>query len=387
MKLLLLTFYFPPDLSAGSFRMDALVKALHAQDPDLEIELITTLPNRYASLKSEAPELEERPGLTIRRIPLPAHQSGMIDQSRAFTVFGRKVLKATRGRSWDIVFTTSSRLMTAVLGARVARRAKAPLYLDIRDLFTDTMTDLLAGKSARHVLPVFRRLERYAFRRADRMNVVSEGFLDHIHRVVPKHDCRVFTNGIDPAFLDKDYTKPSGQDGLPVVLYAGNMGQGQGLDTVVPEAARLLQGTARIRLLGDGGQRAELERAAAGADNIEILNPVPRAELDAHYREADILFLHLNHHAAFLKVLPSKIFEYAATGKPVLAGVAGHAGEFLKREVEGAEVFAPGDAQAMVEGVRRLLDGPAHRPRIAFREKFARSAIMAAMAKDILDLG
>ena len=46
----------------------------------------------------------------------------------------------------------------------------------------------------------------------------------------------------------------------------------------------------------------------------------------------DVLFLHLNDYSAFRKVIPSKIFEYAATGKPIVAGVSGYAAEFLRHE-------------------------------------------------------
>ena len=57
------------------------------------------------------------------------------------------------------------------------------------------------------------------------------------------------------------------------------------------------------------------------------------------YQKANILFLHLNDLNSFHKVLPSKIFEYAATGKPILAGVKGYAAKFLREQVKGVEIF------------------------------------------------
>lgn len=61
MKLLILSNYFTPDFSAGSFRMQALVEALELHRAEgLEVDLITTLPNRYASMKAEALEHEDR---------------------------------------------------------------------------------------------------------------------------------------------------------------------------------------------------------------------------------------------------------------------------------------------------------------------------------------
>ena len=173
--------------------------------------------------------------------------------------------------------------------------------------------------------------------------------------------------------------------GRSKILYAGNMGDGQGLHRIVPEAARRLAGRARFRLIGDGGRRRQLEEGISGTD-VELLDPMPRARLYDQYRDADILFLHLNDHEAFKKVLPSKIFEYAATGKRMLAGVSGHAAGFLRNEVEGCAVFAPCSAQDLIEGVDRLSLLPDTIDREAFKFKFARTRIMDDMARDILSL-
>ena len=391
MKLLILSFYYPPDLSAGSFRTAALVEALQAQRPEgLQIDVITTQPNRYHSVSDQAAEIEDHGGLKIRRLPLPPHRSGALDQARAFTAFLRGALPEVREGEWDAVFATSSRLMTAALGAEVARRKGAPLYLDIRDLFADTMSDLLSNSPLKVLLPVFRWLEARTFRAADRINLVSAGFLDHARAVAPGHDYRVFTNGIDEAFLTGNFTSEvaAGEAGAPLVLYAGNIGDGQGLHRILPDIATRMTDRVRFRVVGDGGRRRQLESALGerALANIDLQDPVPRSELNRHYRDAGILFLHLNDHAAFRKVLPSKIFEYAATGKPILAGVAGHAADFLMREAPGVAVFAPCDVDGMERGLEQLLAGPKRIDRSAFLQTYARRTIMARMAADLIDL-
>lgn len=390
MRILVLSFYYPPDLSAGSFRTHALIRALRREGGnELELRVITTMPNRYQSHAVRASASETVDGVQVRRLPLPAHRSGMADQAKAFAAFAHQALRATRGEHWDVVLASSSRLMTAALGAYIARRAGASLYLDIRDLFIDTMADVLNTSALRHLLPVFRRVERWAFRSADRLNVVSAGFLPYVASLAPSQTCRTFTNGIDDEFLEQDFRSTPPQSALPLVVYAGNMGEGQGLHRIIPEAARRLQGEVRFRLIGDGGRRKALEDAvaSAGLSNVEICDAVPRHALLEHYRAADVLFLHLNDHAAFRKVLPSKLFEYAATGKPVLAGVAGYPAEFLHFQVPGACVFPPCGAQQMVKALRALLDNPTrHYDRSAFRRRFARSQIMQEMARDVLEL-
>ena len=121
-------------------------------------------------------------------------------------------------------------------------------------------------------------------------------------------------------------------------------------------------------------------------NNIEILAPVLREELISEYKKADILFLHLNNYKAFEKVLPSKIFEYAATGKPILAGVSGYAAKFLKDIVKGTEVFDPCDLNSMKSGLEKLLNGPKVIDRSEFCLRFSRNEIMKKLAKDILSL-
>jgi glycosyltransferase involved in cell wall biosynthesis len=381
-----------------------LVNALRdVAGKDFHIDILTTMPNRYQSLSSDVHAFEDVDGLLIRRIPLPPHQSGMADQARAFWAFARGVLRETRGGKWDVVIATSSRLMTAALGARIAKHSGSPLYLDMRDLFTDTMSDLLKGSALRVLLSIFRKVESLTLNSASRVNIVSSGFLDHVQAIAPQHEYRLFTNGIDDEFFEIDFSEERsgavrlssgvfvddlGSNSLPLVLYAGNMGEGQGLHNVLPKAAKLLESKARIRLIGDGGRRVELKKALreASVSNVELLDPVPRSQLYAHYREADILFLHLNDHPAFLKVLPSKLFEYAAIGKPVLAGVAGYAADFIRQEIAGAEVFNPCDAEGMAQAFERLLVVPMPIDRTAFCAKYARKSIMREMAKDILAL-
>lgn len=386
MRVLLLSFYYPPDLSAGSFRMGALVPALLKQlDENDRLDILTTLPNRYASFTEEAMEEESIGAARIRRFKLPGHQSGMRDQSVAFFHYARNVWRWVKKDSYDLVVATSSRLATAALAARVAKRIEAPLYLDIRDIFTDTLQDLLSGNPAMTlILPLLKRVERYTMQRATRINLVSEGFRDYFRSICPEGKFSFHPNGIDEEFIGYDFGF-AGTDDRPVILYAGNIGAGQGLECILPKAAVSLGENCKIEVIGDGGMRGRLESdiQRLGLENILLLDPMPRARLLNHYRKADYLLLHLNSYRAFHKVLPSKLFEYGATGKPVLAGVAGFAREFVKRELDHAEVFDPCDAKGMIRAMGKLRLG--HYPRTEFISKFRRTAIMNRMAGDILE--
>jgi glycosyltransferase involved in cell wall biosynthesis len=385
-RILVLSFYYQPDLCAGSFRCTALVEELKKQS-NCEIEIITTLPNRYASFSAEAEKLEIKDDVTIHRVALPSHKSGMVDQIKAFFTYYREARKIVANKNYDVVYATSSRLFTAFLGARVANKKDLPLYLDIRDIFVDTIKDVLSPKVALFAKPVFSFIEKYTFKRAQRINLVSRGFKQYFEQRYLETEYRWYTNGIDKEFLGIETIEEIDpiQPKLLQVTYAGNMGEGQGLHNILPQLAKTLEGRVEFNVIGDGGRKAQLESAliANGVTNVKLLPPVNRDELITCYQKADVLFLHLNDYPAFKKVLPSKIFEYAAMGKPVWAGVSGYAAEFLNAEVENSAVFEPGNHQQALQ----LLDSldMTLTKRDDFINKYSRANIMSQMAKDLVD--
>lgn len=386
MKILILSFYYEPDLSAGSFRVTALVNAMLDQlQADAHIEVITTLPNRYSSFTSEVPEFETHPRLTINRVALAAHKSGMIDQSKAFVGFAKGVLRLSKGKDYDLIFATSSRLMTAALGAYVSKQMGRPLYLDIRDIFVDTIKDVLPKKLIWFLRPVFSVLEKWTIRTASKVNLVSTGFLPYFNVRYPGQKFVLFTNGIDDEFIDIQPEKRTlHQSKLLKVVYAGNMGEGQGLHAIIPELAQKFAGRLQFKLIGDGGRKQQLVSAveSMGCGNVQILPPVKRDELIKIYQSADVLFLHLNDYDAFKKVLPSKLFEYGALGKPIWAGVSGHAADFIKENITNAAVFSPCNLKEAAKSFESL--EMVTQPRSTFVDRFARVNIMQKMAEDVI---
>lgn len=382
-RILVLSFYYEPDLCAGSFRNTAIVRALSKKlSRSVEIDVITTLPNRYHGYRVSAPEKVLEGNIHIQRVALPSHKSGVFDQARSYLIYTWRVLRATRSKNYDVVFASSSRLMTAVLGAFVARRVRARLYLDVRDIFTDTIADLYAKSPVRFLLPLFRKLETCSIHSATRVNLLSPAFVDHFKKIDSSKTYRVFTNGIDEEVLEIVRQHGSSLNVKKEILYAGNIGAGQGLHLIIPRLAEEISSDWVIRIIGDGGQLLQLKESVSGMDNVIIEPPMERLELLKRYQNASVLLLHLNEHKAFEKVLPSKIFEYAATGKPILAGVGGYSAKFLSIEVDNVGIFPPGDLEACVRAMKKLkLES---RPREEFIRKYSRALISDKLAEDIL---
>jgi len=383
-RILLLSFYHPPDLCAGSFRCGALLDAMREKLPDdVFVDVLTTLPNRYSGFTPDAPADEQKERIRVRRFAIPSHKSGMAAQANSFRVYAQQVAKAVVGHRYDLVVGTSSRLMTASLAAALAAASRCPLYLDIRDIFADTIGDVLDGVRGQAAKVVFEQLERATMHSASVVNLVSEGFAPYFRERYPTLPLTFHTNGIDPLFrVDVDEQRTPNTP--PLITYAGNIGEGQGLHHIVPPLARRLAGRARFRIIGAGGRLDALRQACSDADNVELLAPVDRETLVQLYQQSDVLLMHLNDHEAFHKVLPSKVFEYGALGKPILAGVGGFAARFVRDELDNAAVFAPNDPVAGAAAFDAL--HLRERRRDAFVDKHTRESIMGRMADDIFNV-
>jgi Glycosyl transferases group 1 len=390
MKILFLTFHYEPDLSAGAFKNTPLVKSLLSKMNSTDtIEVITTMPNRYHSFKNEALYFEKREGVTIHRIKLPAHKNGFIDQVHAFRTYYFKVQQITKGRKYDLVYASSSKLFTAFLGARLASSFKVPLYLDIRDIFVDTLKDVLKHRWLKYLLlPILRYIEQYTIQKANHLNLVSKGFESYFDYY--KGPKTFFSNGIDELFLSDEFQKElsDNQTNKPqIITYAGNIGEGQGLEKILLKVAKSVGDKFYFRVIGDGGTRAKLEAAIkkSGLENIELISPVSRESLKDYYLQSDYLFLHLNDYEAFKKVLPSKVFEYGATNKTIIAGVSGYARDFIEEHLENSIVFDPGDVVSLTKQL--LMNQPKTINREKFKEKFTRNRILSEMSDSILAVG
>lgn len=384
--ILYFSFYFEPDLCAGSFRNSPLVKSLSKLTKETaNIVVISTLPNRYSSYKVDAKAFERYDNVTVHRIKIPEHKSGFVDQMRSFASYYFAALKIARGIKADLVFASSSRLFTAFLGYRMARKKKCPLYLDIRDIFLETINDVVKQPVIRLLFtPPLKFIENRVFGNATHINLISPGFKPYFERF-KKPEYSFWTNGIDDIFIHSFQTEtaePSLND-IPEILYAGNIGASQGLHILIPKLGKLLEGKYRITIIGDGGSKAELtdNLKKENVTNVALVAPVTREKLMEYYHQTEFFLIHLNDYDAFKRVLPSKVFELGASSKPILAGVGGYARQFLQEHVSNVICFDPGDAESLAS---QLADYDYRQEkRVAFVDKFRRQHINAELAQSI----
>lgn len=371
MKLLLLTLNYAPEptgiglYSAGL--AESLVKLGH------EVSVVCTNPH-YPQWKLYPghPALKwtqaQENGVSITRCPVyvPARPGGLARIVHyigfLFAALGPTLRRATRERP-DVVMTVAPALIGAPAAVLAARAAGATSWIHVQDFEVGAAlaTDQLGGGGWLGRLA--RRFERWMFRRFDRASSISPEMCRQLASLV--RDPRGVYELRNWAELDR--IRPQAHSGYRdewgiatphVALYSGTIARKQGIETIV-EAARLLEGRSDLTFVvcGNGPTRAELEESARGLANIRFHDLQPMERLGDLLSLASVHLLPQRAGAADL-VLPSKLANMLASGRPVVAGV--EPGRGLAREVEGAGLIcAPEDPAAMAQAIERLLDDQA----------------------------
>ena len=109
-------------------------------------------------------------------------------------------------------------------------------FIDLRDIFSETISDLFSVKSL--LLGMFSKglfsfLERCLFKNSSGVNVVSEGFPGYFQlQGIDTSKWSYFPNGVDREFLDIDLQSKVKQSTIKTVLYAGNIGSASDTDAI-----------------------------------------------------------------------------------------------------------------------------------------------------------
>ena len=202
-------------------------------------------------------------------------------------------------------------------------------------------------------------IERYTFNKANVINIVSPGFRDYFknNNYGEKAEFQTYTNGIDDLFLNntevnvKRINKPKRQ-----IIYAGNIGLSQSLDKTLPYVAKKLQETHEFHIYGDGAGKHNLLSKIKTNDsqNIFLHEPINREKLVDIYKKSDILYFQLADLDAFLRVIPSKLFEYSVYGKPIIAVVEGYSKSFVLSKLDGCYVAEPNNIESIVDTINKI---------------------------------
>lgn len=319
-----------------------------------------------------APTHQDIDGIDYLWFPGPAYQGNGLGRVKNIWAFLRQVWRASRRIATqfrpDVVIASSTYPMDIWVARRLARMARAKLVFEVHDLWPLSPIEL-SGMSPRHPFIVLcQKAEDDAYRDAD--VVVSMLPKVHAHMASRGLDLKklhIVPNGITldewtgelPA-LRPDVAAAVEQArarGATVVGYAGSMGLPNALDTLLDAMRQLQTQGAPIALVMVGGGH-ERDRLAArvqaeGLANVQMLPPIPKAQIPAFLAEIDIAYIGWQRVPIYrFGIAPNKLMDYMMAGCAVLHSV--EAGNDPVAEAGCGLTVAPESPDAVAEGLRRM---------------------------------
>ncbi len=400
MRILYVSHYFPPETNAPAVRVSGLAKLwAHAGH---EVHVLTGFPNHPTGIVH--PEYrralrsgflrEDCDGVSVHRTWIfPAANAGKVKRSINYASFmaSAAITGSLRLPRPDVIIATSPQLLCAAAGAILARRFGVPLVMEVRDLWPQSLVAVgAAGKGS----PLVRGLERLARRlyvaASHIVTVTAPQRSAIVEFGMPAERVSVIPNGIDDEFLATSDSLPQPQDnGRFVVTYLGTIGMAHHLETLLGAASALKDDPSfQFRIVGEGARRSALEAMAreAGLHNVEFTGERPRSEVPRWIAESGACAVLLRNTEVFRTVVPSKMLEMMAVGRPIVLGVTGEARRLLESAGAGIAI-APESVDDLVAAIKHLRANPAicnsmgERGRQFVRREFHRPALAARYAR------
>lgn len=381
MRLLIVSYYFPPAAGGGVQRVLKFAKYL----PEFGVEVDVLTPDDPQWLDSDG-GLDVPEGTTVHRSkyygPPPGKPRDILHGKRGLdrvmTILKlqpRRVLlpdlhagwalsavpagkRIVRDRKIDVVMSTSPPETDHVIGRRVSKAMGVPWVADMRDSWLNEpglRTDL---RSVRAKLAVNRRISARTVGAADLVLTVSDPISDEIRGHYPDVRVQTLMNAVD---LDdfRDLPDVSVDTGRFVVTYTGNFFGRRSPRPFLEAVDRLLlrrpelTDTLVVRFIGslkegDGSWIDGNERLSRMVERITFM---PYAEALAHQRSSDMLYLAIASGDRHQGEVTGKLFEYLGARRPILAVVPPDgAAATLVRELDAGVIVSP-DAPADIERV------------------------------------
>lgn len=257
----------------------------------------------------------------------------------------RLLFKEAKRQQTDIYLLTIPSMFLAFLTPLYMRSEK--VFLDVRDLTWEYLSD--ASIVQRLSKKLFRILFKISLKFMQGVSVTNSAEMNYILKIWHgKRQPILVSNGISQEQFDKLARVSAAANRQTSVVYVGNIGLAQHLDTFV-EAAGLLP-EVEFTIVGDGIDYSRINAliVSIGLNNIKLTGRVSWDKVKHYYDDANILYAQLT--PEYASAMPSKLYEYLATGKYVIYGGQAQAAEKLA-EFSHNQVIQPCDAKALSKAI------------------------------------
>ena len=404
MRILVLSQYFWPETFVIHYVVEELVKQGH------EVTVATGKPNYpdgkvFPGYKAAGLMREQYSDkVDVVRVPLWPRGAGggknLILNYLSFVVSGCIFFPwMLRGKSFDHVFVFAPSPVTQIIpGILIKWIKRASLSLWVQDLWPESLvsTGYVKNKIA---LSVIRSAVKWMYSCCDRLLVQSKGFYAGLQGFGMNDKIRYLPN---PTFdMRGGGRKPDGRlaealaEGFSVV-FAGNLGSAQSLDTIIDAATRLSnEGDIKIFLFGSGSRESEIkaEIARRKLGNVILAGRYPLEEMPGIYQRSSTLLVTLKDEPAFALTIPGKLQAYMAAGRPIIACLPGEGARLVSEA--GAGIASPADnGEALADTIIKMKqlapeerNSMAENARAYYLQNFTVEAVSALLVEQLSEIG
>lgn len=336
MKILIVTQYFYPE----TFRVNSLCAELVKRGHDVTV--LTGFPQYpqgkiYDGYGFNKEYEHEWNGAKIERLKvLPRGKTpiGLLLNCITFVREGKKWVKNCTEK-FDAVYVFEVSPVTVGLpAAEYKEKFGTPVFFNVQDLWPENV-EVVLGIHTKLVINVINKIVDKIYSASDKILCSSNGFVENIKaRGVPAEKLVFWPQFCDePNFTNAEKPEIYCDDDFKIV-FAGNIGEAQGLDLLLETAKRLKnRNNIKFYIVGDGRARKRLEETAKANElqNVLFAGKVSVDEADRYIHFADCAYLSFKDNEVFNMTIPAKLQSYMACGTPILVAAGGESAEIIKK--------------------------------------------------------
>lgn len=363
MNVLVLSQYFWPE----SFRINALAYALKAQGH--EVSVLTGKPNYpegkfFSGYSACGVKKESWRGIPINRVPMLARGNrGAIKLVLNYLSYIISALLFApwllRKKKYDVIFVYAPSPIFQVIPASFLGWLKGvPVVLWVQDLWPQSAEATGYVKSA-WILKLLEKLVRFTYSHTDLLLVQSEAFIEPVSKLAPNIPVAYYPNSVEKEFYSPQVIHAPEIESLQsgfTVLFAGNVGSAQAMETVVAAVEKLnAYPEIKVVILGGGSKSDWVTQQIVEKKltNLYLEGRFPVETMPTLMRQASALLVTLTKQPIFALTIPSKIQAYLAVGKPIIACLNGEGARIVTEAKAGLAVKAE-DAEGLTQAIVKL---------------------------------
>ena len=221
----------------------------------------------------------------------------------------------------DIIIGSTVHPFASLVASKFAKKYKVPFIFEIRDLWPQTFIDMNLWTKDSIKSKVFKYIEKVTVNRSDKVIVLSPLTIEYLAKeyIYDKDNMLLLPNGIND-----DFIRPISQkfDNKIDITYLGGIDKVHGLEFLIDLAFSLRNEEIEFNIYGDGKERKNLESMVNEKNliNIKFMGSVSKTKVPETLSKANLLFVSTSN---VLYGSENKLYEYMATGKPIVVATVG----------------------------------------------------------------